>query len=147
MKLMEVWNLRKEGAVWRRKASFGTGSSYWEEVMLWQESSRDEFHGQCEAEQSSAQKQFWPKEEFAKQENKPSKHVRHCSGIMTPRSGRAGQCSERGYFLRLLGKGKTNQPTPKPPKRIIFKFRPLGCKCNAYVYKSKDAKKISKNLA
>jgi len=34
MKLMEVWNLRKEGAVRRRKASFGTGSSYWEEVML-----------------------------------------------------------------------------------------------------------------
>lgn len=30
---------------------------------------------------------------------------------------------------------------------MIFKLRPLDCKCNAYVYKSKDAKKITKNLA
>lgn len=30
---------------------------------------------------------------------------------------------------------------------IFFKLRPSGCKCNAYGYKSKDAKKISKNLA
>ena len=106
---------RKGGAAGRGKASFVTGnsarngSSYYE-VLLWRDSSRDELHGQCESQQSSAGKPFWQKEEFVKQENKTRKHFSHCRAVITPRSGRAGQCLERGDFISLLGKGKTSQP-------------------------------------
>lgn len=49
--------------------------------LLRKESSWDKFHKQRESQWSSAGKQFWQKEEFAKQRNKNSKNFSHCSGM------------------------------------------------------------------
>lgn len=78
----------------RRKATFVTGNSalngnsHNEQVMLWEESSRDEFHRQYESRQPSAGKRCWQKEDFAKQENKTSKLLSRCRAVIPPRSGK-----------------------------------------------------------
>lgn len=111
---MEVWNFRKEGAVRRRRASFGTGnkstltgSSYGEKSCFDRRAAGTSFTGSV-SHTSLLQEQFGPKEEFAKQENTSSK--RSLQGYRHTQVRKVGRCLERGRFLSCLARGKTNQP-------------------------------------
>lgn len=106
------------------------------------------FHRQYESQQSFAGKRFCKRKNLQNRKTKPANALVTAEPTSHPGQEKRSSALERFYFLSLLGKGNTtSQPKKKSPRRIIFKFLHLDCKCNAYVYKSKGTKKISKNLA
>lgn len=95
----QFWDREQEHTDWERLRG---------EVMLWQESSRDQLQGQCESHQSSAGNSL------GQRKNLQNRKIPAASG---PLQGRGhtqvrtvGRCLERGRFLSLLARGKTNQP-------------------------------------
>lgn len=117
MKLTEVWNLRKEGAVRRRGASFGTGSKstltgsgYGEKSCFDRRAARTSFTGSV-SHASLLQGTVWAKGRICK----TGKHQQRAvpAGALSHPGQEGGPVLRKGPFLKLVGQGE-NQPTKVP---------------------------------